>query len=238
MGERLYGGILNKIRRSFLSEIRQLERSAQVEQVLDQFSIDADMWDAYEKFYTRTVPFFAKDFLKPYKSGKGPTEIKQEEDWIGDILEWVRSNSGEKITSVIQTHYEDVKRIARAAVETGIDEGWGMDKIARQISREQGAIDLWKSLRIARTEVVAASNYGVELGADELPGTKVKVWISSFTTTSREDHMAMDGVQVSLGQPFDVAGEPLMYPGDPTGSPGNIINCRCAHEVIITDEIY
>ena len=238
MGERLYGGILTKIRRSLIADLRQLERPAQVEMVLDQFVIDEDMWDAYNTFYTRAVPFFAKDFLKRYKSGKGPTELKQEDEWIEDILRWVRNNSGEKITSVIQTHYQDIKIIARAAVETGIDEGWGMDKIARQISREQGEIDLWKALRIARTETVAASNYGVELGAEDLPGTKAKVWISSFTTTSREDHMAMDGIMVDLGQPFDVGGESLMYPGDPTGSPGNIINCRCAHEVIITDEIY
>ena len=238
MGERLFKGILTKVRRSLLGEIRQAERAEQVEGILEQFSIDADMWEAYERFYTRTVPFFARDFLKKYKSGKGPTETKQEDEWIEEILEWVRINSGKKITSVIQTHYEDIQRVTRAAVETGINEGWGMDKIARLISKEQGEIDLWKSLRIARTETVAASNYGVELGADELPGNKMKVWISSFTTTSREDHMAMDGVMVELGQPFDVAGEPLMYPGDPAGSPGNIINCRCAHEVIITDEIY
>jgi hypothetical protein len=28
--------------------------------------------------------------------------------------------------------------------------------------------------------------------------------------------------------PFDIGGEALMYPGDPAGSAGQVINCRCA----------
>jgi hypothetical protein len=27
--------------------------------------------------------------------------------------------------------------------------------------------------------------------------------------------------------PFDVGPDQLMYPGDPTGLPENVINCRC-----------
>ena len=60
-----------------------------------------------------------------------------------------------------------------------------MDKIARAIQKTQAKMDLWKAQRIARTEVVTASNVGVKVGADELPGNKVKVWISTFDQTEQ-----------------------------------------------------
>lgn len=238
MGERLFGDTYRDIRRSLLDEIRKAQQPQEIERVVEDFIFDVEMIGAFEKFYSRTALDFAKDFLKRYKSGKGPVEIKDEDLWLKKVLEYVRVHSEAKISKITRTHYNDIVRVATNAVQLGIDEGWGMDKIARVISKEQGLIDGWKALRIARTETVAASNYGGLLGAEDLPGSKVKVWISSFTTTSRDDHMAMEGVEVGINEPFIVAGEELMYPGDPSGSAGNIINCRCASEVIIKDDIF
>ena len=239
MGERLFKGMYNEIRRSFITEILKAERPEEIERVIEGFRFDVDMRTTFERFYTKVTPAFAADTVKRYKSGKGPTTFKDEDLWLEKVLEFVRVHSGAKITSIIRSHYDDIERIAKLAVETGIDKGWGMDQIARMISKEQGLIDNWKALRIARTETVAASNYGVELGAEDLPGNKQKVWISSFTVTSREDHMAMDGVQEDLKRPFILPdGTELRFPGDPTGPPEQIINCRCGYEVIITDEIF
>jgi hypothetical protein len=36
-----------------------------------------------------------------------------------------------------------------------------------------------------------------------------------------------------LGGMFVVGGESLDYPGDPYGSPGNIINCLCSQIAVI-----
>jgi len=56
-------------------------------------------------------------------------------------------------------------------------------------------------------------------------------WFSQKDDKVREsfnyDHVAADGQRVQIGQPFIVSGEALRYPGDPSGSLGNIINCRC-----------
>ena len=38
------------------------------------------------------------------------------------------------------------------------------------------------------------------------------------------DEQEQNGVTVPIDQPFPNG---LMYPGDPSGSPGEIINCRC-----------
>jgi uncharacterized protein with gpF-like domain len=37
--------------------------------------------------------------------------------------------------------------------------------------------------------------------------------------------------------PSEHGPEPLAFPGDPAGSPGNIINCRCAIAYIPADEV-
>ena len=234
MGERLFGGTFTDIRRSLFDELKNIDRIEQIEGVVESFKFDANLWDAYEKFYTRTAPDFAERTVRRHKKSRKDIDL-----YIEEVLEFVRVNSGDKITKIIKTHYDDIVRIAKAAVEKGIDEGLGFDQVARIIRREQGDIDSWKALRIARTETVAASNYGVELGAEQLPGTKRKVWISSFTPTSREDHMEMDGVQIGLGESFRLSdGTNLRFPGDPEGPADQIINCRCAEEVIIIDEIY
>jgi hypothetical protein len=40
-----------------------------------------------------------------------------------------------------------------------------------------------------------------------------------------------------MDQAFEVGGEMLMYPGDPAGSAGNVINCRCAISHVVDDGI-
>jgi uncharacterized protein with gpF-like domain len=40
-------------------------------------------------------------------------------------------------------------------------------------------------------------------------------------------HILASGQVVDVDQPFNVAGEDLMYPRDPNGSPWNTINCHC-----------
>ena len=61
-----------------------------------------------------------------------------------------------------------------------------------------------------------------------------KVWISVQDSRTRRrpkdkyDHLHMEGIRVDAKDSFIVSGEEMMYPGDPKGSEGNVINCRCA----------
>lgn len=47
---------------------------------------------------------------------------------------------------------------------------------------------------------------------------------------SRFDHWSVEGQEQFVDQPFEVSGEKLMHPGDPSlgASLGNLINCRCS----------
>jgi len=86
----------------------------------------------------------------------------------------------------------------------------------------------YQTERIARTTVTGASNDGNIEAWRQSQVVKGKTWISALQPErSREEHMAAHGQTVALDEMFTVGGEQLAYPGDPFGSPGNIINCLC-----------
>lgn len=127
-------------------------------------------------------------------------------------------------------------------IGTGVAAGQGVDEIAIRLNERIPEIARARAAVIARTETHAASQFGGLEVAKTIPGTLMKVWASVEDHRVRDfildgideyDHRSMDGVRVALDQPFRVphrsgTHEHIMFPGDPAGSPGNIINCRCA----------
>ena len=65
-------------------------------------------------------------------------------------------------------------------------------------------------------------------------GATLKEWVTALDDKVRDgsssefDHTAAHGEAVELKAAFEATGESLEFPGDPGGSAGNIINCRCA----------
>ncbi len=67
-------------------------------------------------------------------------------------------------------------------------------------------------------------------------GLDGRSWLSrrdGIVRTGEFDHVEPDGQVQAVGDPFLVSGESLMYPGDPAGSAGNVINCRCTQMPLI-----
>lgn len=61
----------------------------------------------------------------------------------------------------------------------------------------------------------------------QLQASLRKTWVARDDSATRPGHALADGQTVPVNQPFIVNMEPLMAPGDPSGSPSNVINCRC-----------
>jgi hypothetical protein len=61
-------------------------------------------------------------------------------------------------------------------------------------------------------------------------------WVTSGLPNMRPWHEDMEGVASRLDEPFIVDGEELLYPGDPNGSPENIINCACTHTPVTSED--
>jgi hypothetical protein len=94
---------------------------------------------------------------------------------------------------------------------------------------------------IARTESLNALRAGrdegvkqaIEQGAAD--GVR-KRWSTSGDERVREDHVAMDGVEADLSEPYELPDGSLMeYPGDSSlgADAGQVINCRCLSEYFV-----
>ena len=79
---------------------------------------------------------------------------------------------------------------------------------------------------IAEHEAQTAYNAGVYFGSKQI-GASTKTWISSKDTKVRSEHRLLDGKSVGVGNPFEVNGLLIRFPGDPLSPPQMTINCRC-----------
>ena len=61
-------------------------------------------------------------------------------------------------------------------------------------------------------------------------GKTRKTWNTIIDKSTRDWHREMNGVSKPIMEPFDVAGEFMMFPRDESlgASGGNIVNCRCS----------
>lgn len=80
--------------------------------------------------------------------------------------------------------------------------------------------------RIATWLSVSAINSGFSAGYAAAGGVRVR-WTTMHDSSVRETHRSADGQTRALGQPFDIGGFELKYPGDPVGPPSIYLNCRC-----------
>lgn len=113
------------------------------------------------------------------------------------------------------------------------------ENVQAQAARVRHVLDItgtenWpaRAMTVSVTEVHRAYNMGATAAAlriQQQDQTRlIKIWRSKHDAAVRTAHRLADGQAQFVSQPFVVAGEALMAPGDPNGSPWNVINCRCA----------
>ena len=108
----------------------------------------------------------------------------------------------------------------------GILQGESMDKIAKRLRNVQ-EMNRTQAIRSARTIVTGAENKGRQdsYARAEADGIILaKEWISANDSRTRHSHAALDGAIVDQDKKFDNG---LMFPGDPSGRPEEVYNCRC-----------
>lgn len=114
----------------------------------------------------------------------------------------------------------------------GIIQGESMGKIAKRIRNVQG-MNRTQAIRTARTIVTGAENKGRQdsYARAEADGIILqKEWIATNDSRTRHSHAVLDGAIVDQDKKFDNG---LMYPGDPSGRPEEVYNCRCTVAAVI-----
>lgn len=135
------------------------------------------------------------------------------------VVEWIEDKTFKFADEVNSTTIESLRK----QLKEGITEGESIPNIEKRI---EGVFNIARGSRtemIARTEVVGASNFA-NFEAYEQSGVVVgKVWITARDGRVRDSHL-IDGEQVGKDELFSNG---LLFPLDPQGDPGNVINCRC-----------
>lgn len=147
------------------------------------------------------------------------------------------ASTGQHIVDISDTTRANVMAIVRTAYE----EGLSIDDTATAIQVGMFEASADRARVIARTELIGAVNGG-SLAATQVVASAtgvayVKEWMTApgARYPRHELYDDLDGQQQPLDAPFDVAGAQLMHPGDPSGPPEEIIQCRCAMKYVEPD---
>ena len=165
-------------------------------------------------------------------------QTKQDADDLYDqmIEDYIERYGAAKVVQINQTTrlqiMDTIRRGQREGLSVSQISGLLREAIP-QFSRRRAAV-------IARTETHGSSQYGSMRTAQTSTEPMVKKWNSTEDARTRTifdddryDHLDADGQTVAMEQPFMIrtimgTKEPIMFPGDPAASAGNVINCRCA----------
>jgi len=122
-------------------------------------------------------------------------------------------------------------------LRTAREEGWTAHKTKRALSATlipKESSGRWDSRskyraavsRIART--LATENWNLKVaGTLDTLGFEMKRWVSRHDARVRPTHTIAHGQTVRLEDRFIVGAARMLYPGDPTAPPGEVMNCRC-----------
>jgi len=183
--------------------------------------------------YGKTIPYFANQAVKQLKPKKATPDNIEVDYWHAYIKSKVVPKLANRIKLMTETTEKVFKDTCRRLCADGLAEGLGVDKIARNIQSELGIAEKYRAERIARTEVVSASNEGSLAGAKSTDLDLDKEWISYIDDKTRESHIELNGATVPMKDNFSNG---LEYPGDPTGEAEEVINCRCTIGYVVKDD--
>ena len=203
--------------------------------------LGARVRSAIEQAVGKTAKAFAGDVEQSAKDSNKSArwERKQEELQEGWLQQWLNAYYQERILPISSVITETMQTEITSAIDVGIDAGLSQRAIGRSIQERVAGIADYQANRIARTEIHSASQRATEDAVAQLVPQALKRWVTAKDSRVRAiregdqfGHRAMEGQTIPLSDKFQVpkddgTTEAMRGPGDPNGSPGNTINCRC-----------
>lgn len=203
---------------------------------------DNRLGEMLRKVYRTTAEMAGQPMIDGMKDCFPQFERKQTMDEFFDqvIAEFIEQFGAQKIFQIAETTRRQVMRV----IQQGQQDGLGVREIASMLRQAIPEFSRVRSEVIARTEAHGSSQYAQFRTAQQSTRPLAKTWLSVEDPRTRDfgegdgqideyNHRSIDGQRVAMEQPFFVptifgTREPLMYPGDPRGGAGNVINCRCS----------
>lgn len=220
-------GILNSLSQIPINELQEDNYTSLIRIALD----NDQMVKAYEELYTTIGLQHGRRVLKDIEN---QTKDLFSDTFASKVIEFIFRYSGSRIKTVSETLADFIlDEIAKGKLR-----GQSISEIVSGIIKRR-SFYRYQLLRIARTETTAAAGFASDVASSTSGLVLEKVWISAQDGRTRivpedsYDHYNMNLKRVDDGQPFRVPRknggfELLMFPADPEGSAGNVINCRCS----------
>lgn len=219
-------------------QFRELAGKIDSDNYRDEHLVDTITKEPIEKALTDLYKIvgvaFARDQLNRLKSESQGMSFKEAEEdvWSESLTNYLKINGGKRIISITGETKKQALKIIRPVLNDAIDQGLGADQTARAVRKalvnEGININQWRALRIARTEVMTASNIGTIEGARATNQPMTKYWISTYDDRTRDTHRNVESQNpLQMDDKFQVGEYQMDVPGDPAGGAEEVINCRC-----------
>lgn len=161
------------------------------------------------------------------------------DSWASWIRNFALTELASKVTEINNTTRDKIRKVIADSLDEGITV---RSEIAKKIREKTlGAVGRRRSRMIARTEIANAGNEGKKRSAQdwsEESGQQLyKLWIAGGSKENRETHLDVDdGIPIPVDSQWNVGGEMMDRPHDPSASAENVINCSCV--VVYVNESY
>ena len=213
--------------RAVAEAVRKAGAPGQAESaVADALEAERSKWEKlYAAIYLSVAQEFAQGLQDEIKALGLPERKVSDEPWLDYVLEYLTSEGGKRIAGILET----TRTLVTKALAEGVAEGEDASRLARRVKTAYESFGKTRAVRIARTEVITASNAGRVAMAQAMGLPMVKTWLATRDDRVRDDHLEADGQEAPLDGAFDVGGYKLQFPGDASlgAPPSETVNCRC-----------
>lgn len=152
-------------------------------------------------------------------------EGKDAQGFFGkELTRWLRRYAALRAKQIT----ESIRKIIAEIIAQANDDGVGERETGKRIRQRAPQISKTRAERIARTETHSASEKASFDAAKALGIPIAKEWAAAEDNRTRRTHADIDGRTIGIDDLFSVGDDRLLYPGDPSGSAKEIVNCRCS----------
>ena len=179
-----------------------------------------ELENLYVGLYSNIGLRFAKWYAKTYDRliSKRQDVSGFDDVWSEGFAEAGRKVAGQRIVLLQGTAKAEVIKNLQRFMQDPEFMALGADQRGRVLRSRFNKLSTYQAERIVRTEATYAANLGAERSALDMFGASglQKEWLTSIDGRERASHRSTNGQVVDMDKPFNVGGELLMMPGDPT----------------------
>jgi HK97 family phage portal protein len=200
-----------EILKVFANADENIDIEAAIEKAIDG---QRKEWEkALVAIWMATAEEFAKNEFERLKNESKNIQHKFFDEEFAALNAIIQKYIFDVVADAVTKVTKYTKELLKHVIGEGVARGESLLKIAKRIEKiYTGDFDKKRSITIARTEVISASNYGNHMGAKATGLPLEKEWVAVLDSRTRADHADAHGQVCDMDDYYDIGGEKAMYP--------------------------